>query len=84
MTESQLNAVYISEDEVLEALCQLKKNKSDACRISSEHLMFAIAELLAIFFTAILRHGYMPQNIRDCVLVVIPKENKDASCSRNH
>ena len=87
LTESQRNAVDISGDDVLEALCQLKKNKSDACGVSSEHLMFAspaIAEPLAIFFTAILRHRYMPQNLCDCVLVPIPKGNKDASCSQNY
>ena len=33
LTESQLNAVDISEDDVLEALCQLKKNKSHACGV---------------------------------------------------
>ena len=42
-----------------------------------------IAEPLAIFFIAILRHGHMPQNLRDCVLFPIPKGNKDASCSQN-
>ena len=88
MLESQLNAVDISEGDVLEALtCQLKKNKSDACGVSSEHLVFAspaIAEPLAIFFTAILRHEYMPQNLCDCVLVPIPKGNKDASCSQKY
>ena len=79
----------ISEDDMLqlEALCQLKKNKPDACCVSSEHLMFAspaIAEALAIFFTAILQHGYMPQSLCDYVLVPIPKGNKDASCSQNY
>ena len=53
LTEGQLNAVHISEDEVMEALGQLKKNKCDACGVSSEHLMHAssaLAEPLAIFF----------------------------------
>ena len=70
-----------------EALSQLKNNKSDACGVSSEHLMFAspaIAEPLAIFFTAILQHGYTPQNVCDCVVVPVPKGNKDASCSQNY
>ena len=64
LTEGQLNAVYIS-DEVMEALRLLKRNKSDACGVSSEHLLYAssvIAEPLAIFFTAIMRHGYMPHS----------------------
>ena len=70
LTESQVNAMNISEDDVLEALCQFKKNKSDACGVSFEHLMFAspaIAEPLAIFSLPSLRHGSMPQKFRDYV-----------------
>ena len=29
-------------------------------------------------------HGYMPQNLRDCVLIPIPKRNKDSSSSLNY
>ena len=43
-----------------------------------------IAEPLAIFFTAILRHGYMPKCFRDCVILPIPKGNKDTTCSQNY
>ena len=43
-----------------------------------------IAEPLAIFFTAILRHGYMPKCFRDCVILPIPKRNKDTTCSQNY
>ena len=87
MTASHLCAVDFSYDDVLEALCQLKSKKSDPWGISSEHLKLAspvISEPLAIFFTAVLRHGYMPQTFRDCVLIPIPKGNKDASCSHNY
>ena len=87
VTESLLSAVEFSEKEVCDALCQLKPNKSDSYGISTEHLKFAppvIAEPLASLFTSIVRHDYMPQCLRDSVLVPIPKGNKDPSHSQNY
>ena len=78
-----LSSVAFSEDDVFEAICLLKRNKSDACGVLSEHLMYSSAVItnpLAIFFTAILRHGYMPKCFRDCVFLPIPKGNKDTTC----
>ena len=46
--------------------------------------MYSSAEPLAIFFTAILQHGYMPKCFRDCVILPIPKGNKDTTCSQNY
>jgi hypothetical protein len=69
--------VVLSEDHVAEAISQLKSHKSDA---TSEHIKFAapaLANLLTSLFTAILRHGYMPQCFRDSVLVPIPKGNNE-------
>ena len=62
-------------------------HKSDSCGLSSENLKSsasAISDSLAGFFTTILRRGYMPKAFRDCVLVPIPKGNKDASSSKNY
>ena len=87
LSASHLSSVAFSEDDVFEAICLLKRNKSDACGVFSEHLMYSsavIAEPLAIFFTAILRHGYMPKCFRDCVILPIPKGNKDTTCSQNY
>ena len=59
---SQLSEVNVSVDDVLSALESLKPGKTDSDRVSSNHLKFAIrfiAESVASFFTAILRHGYM-------------------------
>lgn len=39
---------------------------------------------LASLFTAILRHGYMPKLLRDCILVPIPKGSKDPTLSENY
>ena len=43
-----------------------------------------IAPSLATFFTAVLRHGYIPSALRDCVLVPIPKPLKDPSVSDSY
>ena len=67
LTASHLSSVVFSEDNVIDALGMLKKNKSDSSGISTEHLKYsspAIAESLLFFFTSILRHGCMP----DCFL----------------
>ena len=78
LSSSQLQDVFVSND----AAC-----KSDASGVSSEHLELAapvISDFVSALFTAILRHGYMPKCLRDCVLVPIPKSGKDASCSDNY
>ena len=44
----------------------------------------AIAKPPASFLTSIVRHRHMPQCLSDCVLIPIPKGNKDPSCSQNY
>ena len=61
-----------SKDDVLVALSLLDSNG-----ISTEHLKHsssAIAESLALLFTSILCHSYLPKCFRDCVLVPIQKQ----------
>ena len=36
------------------------------------------------FFTACLRHVFLPHSILDCVIVPVPKSGKNASCSQNY
>ena len=77
----------MTEDDVLDGISQIKMHKSDSCGLSSEHLKSsasAISDSLAVFFTTILCHGYMPKAFHDSVLVHIPKGNKDASSSKNY
>ena len=53
----------------------------------SDHLILAepaIADFVATLFTCILRHGYMPLDLRDCILVPIPKPYKDPTSSDNY
>ena len=72
----------MTEEDVIQAIHCLKSGKSDDANMFSEHFKYAspvIAGSLASFFTASLRHGYMPSQIRDCVLIPIPKSGKESS-----
>ena len=87
LTESESQAIHFSEQDVMEVISQLKSHKTDGLGISTNHLKLAspdISKPLALFFSSILQHGSMPYSCRDCVLVPIPKENKDASSSQNY
>ena len=82
-----MDEVHFSDTEVLEALSQLKSHKFNNDVLSSEHLKLAspaIAKHLAVLFTSVVRHWYLPRCLSDCVLIPIPKSNKDASCSSNY
>ena len=55
--------------------------------LSSDFLIYAapvIADAYAQLFTAILRHGYVPASLRDCLIVPIRKGQKDPSISDNY
>ena len=70
----------VSDLDVCEALQRLKGGKKDTDNLSSDHLHYAapvIAAPLATLFTAILRHGYMPNMFRNCTVVPIPKGPKN-------
>ena len=79
--------VFITEEVVEESLLKLGRDKSDGTSLSSNHLILAspvIASFLSHLFTLILRHGYMPKALRDCLLIPIPKPNKDPSLSDSY
>ena len=70
-----------------EALEKLRTNKQDGSQLSSNHLLLAapvLDEFLSKFFTVIIRHGYMPQLLRNCTLIPIPESGKDPSQSDNY
>ena len=59
-----------TKDDVLEALFHLKTGKSDGDGIFAEHFIYATSALLsplANFFGSLVRHGFMPQCLRECV-----------------
>ena len=41
-------------------------------------------EPLSQLFTSVVRHGYVPKLLRDCILQLIPKPGKDPTCSDNY
>ena len=87
VSSSELSDMTVSSISVLECLGHLKRNKSDGSALSSDffiHSAPVIADSLASFFTSVLRHGYMSACIHDCILVPIPKGQKDASMSDNY
>ena len=43
-----------------------------------------LSAFLSKLFTAMLRHGYVPKSLRDCILQPIPKPGKDSSVSDNY
>ena len=87
ISSSVLTDVTVSSATVVECLGHLKHNKCDGSALSSDffiHSAPVLADSLASFFSSVLRHGYMPTCIRDCILVPIPKGQKDASKSNNY
>ena len=77
----------VTEDCVIDAFSHLKLGKGDGTVLASDHWVHALPALsssLAALFTAILRHGYMPDQLRNCVIVPIPKSNKDPALTDNY
>ena len=82
-----LQNLLFTEDDVANAIGQLKNKKSGTSPILSEHLKLShsvIALPLSQLFTCIVRHGYVPPSLRDSTLVPVPKSNKDASLSSSY
>ena len=53
LSDSQLSSIYVTEDDVLEVISQIKMHKSDSCGLSSEHIKYsasAISDSFAVFF----------------------------------
>jgi len=84
---ADLEDTFVSEQVVHDSLLSLGLDKSDGTGLSSNHFFVAASVLaapLADFFTVVLRHGYMPSALRNCVLVPIPKPHKDPSVSDSY
>ena len=87
LSAADLNGLIVSEECIDGAFAHLKSGKSDGTSILSDHLIHAlpaVRKFLAFLFTSILRHGYMPESLRNCILVPIPKANKDPTLSDNY
>ena len=87
LSSTEIQSFSINEECVLDAFSHLKRGKSDGSNLVSDHVIHALpvlTSLLAKMFTAILKHGYMPEQLRNCVLVPIPKGSKDTTISDNY
>ena len=87
LSSSDLTAISVSPHTVSEALSHLKMNKSDGTQLVSNHFICGSTPLihtLSKLFTAMLRHGYVPKSVRDCVLRPIVKPGKDPSDSDSY
>ena len=84
---SDLERTAILSATVSAALSQLRLGKSEGTSLLSNHFICAspvLKEFLSKLFTAMLRHGYVPNSLRDCILQPIPKPGKDPSNSDNY
>ena len=67
----------ISAKDVNKAICKLKASKSDGCtRLLADHIINAgdkLCTYLSLLFTAMLRHGSIPDGILLGTMVPIPK-----------
>ena len=55
--------------------------------MSAEHLIFVTSALispLAVCFTSLIRHGFMPSCFREYILIPVPKKNKDITSSSSY
>ena len=75
ITPSHLSSIVFSEDDVLDGISHIKLGKCDGDGIFSEHIFYATSVLispLAVLFTSLLC-GFMPQCLRDCVLIPVDR-----------
>ena len=82
-----LSAVDFLGSDVIKAIGKLKSGKCDSLGVCSEHLKLSsslIALPLSLYFSSVVRHGYMPKLLSDSVLVPVPKSSKDSTVSSNY
>ena len=80
----------VSQKTVCDAFSQLKPGKHDGLSfiyVHCDHFIrakTALSDPLSKLFTAMLRHGIVPESLRDCILIPIPKPSKDPSSADNY
>ena len=76
LSDSDISSAMIMPSNVAESISRLKLGKSDGTSLLSNHFICAssvLSEFLSSLFTAMLRHGFIPSSLRDCILHPIPK-----------
>ena len=64
-----------------------KPGKCDGSPLSSNYFIKASSVLVSILpslFTALVRHSYLPADLRNCIFKSIPKPHKDPTSSENY
>ena len=87
VTPSDISSIEFHENDVLEALSHLKTGKSGGDGASAEHLIFATSALispLAVYFTSLVRDGFMRSCFQDYNLIPVPKKNQDVTSSSSY
>ena len=87
LSSDDLVSSNISPEVVSMALKRIKPGKSDGTDLFSDHFRYAsssLSDFLAKFFTVMLRHGHIPESLRDCVLQPVLKPGKDPCCSDSY
>lgn len=77
-----LARIPVKSDCIVEALNWLKPKKSDGSGLDIQAIIiiiFVFPQLLASLFTIIVCHGHLPPSLKDCLLVLVPKPDKDHS-----
>ena len=67
---SDVSAFVITEECVLKSFSNLKSKISDSSNLDSNHFIKAlpvITDFLSSLFTVLLRHGYLPACLKDCI-----------------
>ena len=87
VADEELSSFSFSEKCVTSALSHLKPGKHDGSSLSSNHFIKASSVLVSILpplLTALVRHAYLPADLRNCTLKPIPKPHKDPTSSENY
>ena len=87
VSPSDLSYIFITQEIVRDAMLQLKSGKHDGSMFMSDHFIYAkdaLSAPLSLLFTAMLRHGIVPDSLCDCILVPILKPGKDPSSSDSY
>jgi len=87
ITRDDLVTIAVNSGTVVGALKRFKLGKLDGRSLMSDHVLRApsvLASKLSRLFTALLRHGYTAECLRDSIIQPIPKGLKDPAISTNY
>ena len=87
IADDEISSFSFSEECVTSALSHLKPGKCDGSPLSSNYFIEASSLLVSILpplLTVLVRHSYLPADLRNCILKPIPKPHNDPISSENY